>query len=139
MNEARWIQLRAPEDESAHDSEKRGVHFFSSPYNAPTAMRAYFAGDDVLVLEFKYIAPEETVCDDVGDGVVICKGKNSGRIYALNAELKDRIPAHAYQRLRTAVAKLAHRVGVPSGAGSNYEATQRALETAGQRVLEAAL
>lgn len=81
-----WLSVQASEFEQdlCDRGSIVGLHMYTSPYDVPQGVRGgYDASLKRFVIEFRYIAPEETTELDLEQHVVAEVGRNSGRIYRL--------------------------------------------------------
>jgi hypothetical protein len=85
-----WIEVDLTEHEKAQKTLIRGVEveLYASPYDVPEAIRAHFdETKNRFIIEFKYVGSETTlvyVFDHVGYTV----GKNSGRLYGMEIDVR---------------------------------------------------
>jgi hypothetical protein len=138
-----WIRL----EEVPPVVEKRNlqgvqVDVLVSPYDVPEAVRGYFCHQrQRFIIEFKYISSEDTVEKPQDQNVKIRVGRHSGRLYAIELDVKS-LHANAVQlRLKIAEALrnvLTHLIQQPLSQmrTSNYRLAKDAVDKHEARILQ---
>jgi hypothetical protein len=118
-----WLPLDPSEFDDDGEQTINGVlfHLSVSPYDIPLAVRGSY--DDKrsrFVIDFKYMAMEDTKERSIEDHVVVRVGKQSGRLYSIEADVKAMEAQAVLLRIDEAF-KAAHNPRVKP----NYEVAKR--------------
>jgi hypothetical protein len=118
------------------------VDVLVSPYDVPEALRGFYSPNKQrFVIEFKYISTEDTVERSECPNVQVRVGRNSGRLYAIELDVKS-LEANSVQ-LRIKVAEalknvLTHLIQQPimPSRSSNYSMAKDAVEKLENQILQ---
>src|SRR5579863_4642911 len=58
-----------------------------SPYDVPMAVRGRGSDAGGVLVEFKYLDDEPLLCETTPDGLVVCFGRHSGRLFSIEVPL----------------------------------------------------
>lgn len=88
-----WTRINSAvirRDDRLTASGPLGQRSLISPYDIPDAVRAYYErGASTFVAEFRYATEEPLVRRDQGEQITLWIGKNSGRLYRVEAKISD--------------------------------------------------
>lgn len=90
---SRWLQVNPDAEEFTKRLQTEGskvkVEFLVSSYDIPEAVRGFYNEDrGRFIIEFKYIGNEPTKPQPQDDYVTFVIGKNSGRLYGIEIDVK---------------------------------------------------
>lgn len=134
---SRWLQVNPDIEEFTERRQTEGskvkVEFLVSSYDIPGAVRgSYNKEKDRFVIEFKYIGDEPTKAQPQDNYVTFVIGKNSGRLYGIEidvkalrvekVELRMKIKDEVKKTLNNLIQKPINRLRQ-----DNYRLTQKAL------------
>lgn len=86
MSAKQWLKLdrRNFEGEGVTESGAEHVRMYHSIYDVPQLVRGFFDEESLeFVVQFKYIAPEQTKTQEIQPGLAVSVGRNSGRIFEI--------------------------------------------------------
>jgi hypothetical protein len=125
----KWLELDAGAYQMPEDRKVKGVsfHVTVSPYDLPEAIRGTY--DDQrkrFVIEFRYLNEETTEPHRVAPHIVVCLGKVSRRLHALEVD----VDALGAEQIRLLVSEAIDHIP-PHGKArvpvSNYAVTKKVL------------
>ncbi|UJS17258.1 MAG: hypothetical protein L3J17_15300 [Candidatus Jettenia sp.] len=134
---SKWLQVNPDAEEFTKRPQTKGskvkVEFLVSSYDIPEAVRgSYNKEKDRFVIEFKYIGDEPTKEQPQDNYVTFVIGKNSGRLYGIEidvkalrvekVELRMKIKDEVKKTLNNLIQKPINRLRQ-----DNYRLTQKAL------------
>jgi hypothetical protein len=118
------------------------VDLLVSPYDVPSALRGEYLRDKgCFLIEFKYISNEETYEKPEMENVTVRLGRNSGRLYAIELNVKALKATSVELRIKIAEELknvLTHLIEQPRSQlrSSNYSMAKEAVEMHQEEILQ---